>query len=619
MQIEMIPLNKLVLSSANVRKTGSSVGIDELVASIRALGLLQNLSVRPGTKGKYEVVAGGRRLAALKQLAKEKELPAKHPVACNILDGDATEVSLAENVIRIPMHPADQYEAFKALADAGKGQEEIAARFGTSPVIVRQRLKLASVSPRLIEAYRKDAMTLDHLMAFTISDDHATQEAAWFEQLPYNRDPSSIRRTLTAAHVECSDTRALYVTLKAYKAAGGGIVRDLFDDEFEGYLTDTALLDRLVAEKLERDAQPVRAEGWKWVEVAPSLDYETRSRFGKVHPERPPLPEDKQEELDRLVAKYDALAEESGDDDPEPEAAVALDALSSRIDSLSDASLVFRPEDIAAAGAIVTIGGHGEANVLRGLLRPEDRVAQGQGNSIAAGKSKADPASHGLSVRLVEDLTAYRTAALRIELAEQPDAALAVLVHALALPLFYGRAVDATSCLDIRIVTRALEHSAEGIEETEAGKKLAAASEAWAAKLPSEPGDLLAWLLAEDSANLLKLLAFCTASSLDAVQGKQDRPDCPRLANADHLAQTLGLDMANYWQPTKAGYFGRVPKALTLAAVREGMSSQAADNLESLKRDALAYAAEKQLASSRWLPPILRAVAARPENPHKAP
>jgi len=618
MQIEMIPLNKLVPSPANVRKTGSSVGINELVASIRALGLLQTLTVRPGTKGKYEVVAGGRRLAALKQLAKEKEMPSNHPVACNILDGDATEVSLAENVIRIPMHPADQYEAFKALADAGRGQEEIAARFGTSPAIVRQRLKLASVSPRLIEAYRKDAMTLDHLMAFTISDDHAAQEAAWFEQLPYNRDPSSIRRTLTAAHVECSDTRALYVTLKAYKAAGGGIVRDLFDDEHEGYLTDTALLDRLVAEKLERDAQPVRAEGWKWVEIVPSLDYETRSRFRKVHPEQQPLPEDKQEELDRLVGEYDALAEESGDD-PEPQAAAALEVLSSRIDRLSEASFVFRPDDIAAAGAIITIGDNGEANVLRGLLRPEDRVAQGQGNSSTVVKSKADSANHGLSARLVEDLTAHRTAALRVELAERPDTALAVLVHALALPLFYGRAIDATSCLDIRIVTRSLEHSAEGIEEAEAGKKLAAASEAWAAKLPSEPGDLLGWLLAQDSANLLKLLAFCTASSLDAVHGKQDRADCPRLVNADRLAQTLGLDMANYWQPTKAGYFGRVPKALALAAVREGVSSQAADNLESLKRDALAEAAERRLASSRWLPPILRAVAAVPESPHTAP
>lgn len=617
MQIEMIPLNKLVPSSANVRKTGGSIGIDELAASIKALGLLQNLTVRPAAQGKYEVVAGGRRLAALRLLAKEKEVTAKHPVACNILDGDATEISLAENVIRIPMHPADQYEAFKALADAGKGQEEIAARFGTSPQIVRQRLKLASVSPRLIDAYRKDEMTLDQLMAFTVSDDPKAQEAAWFDQPPYNRSPSAIRKCLTSAQVEADDPRVLFVSLDAYKAAGGGLIRDLFDEQQEGYLTDAALLDRLVAEKLANEAESVRREGWKWVEIMPKLDYETRARFRKLHPEQVPLSDDQQRELDGLVADYDGLVDEHGEELP-AEVAEKLDALSQRIDRLSEAQYRYRQEDMDCGGAIVTIAESGEVTICRGLLRPEDKPSGGASERGPQARRKAE-SDGGLSARVVEDLTAHKTAALRVELAERPDAALAVLVQALALPLFYGRAVDAVSCLDIRIVSRALEHSAEGIEETEAGKKLAAASEAWAAKLPSGPGDLLGWLLARDSGNLLELLAFCTASSLDAVHGKQDRADCPRLANADRIAQTLGLDMANYWKPTKAGYFGRVPKALALAAVREGVSSQAADNLESLKRDALAEAAERQLAYSRWLPPILRPVSAVPENAETAP
>jgi ParB family chromosome partitioning protein len=303
MHIQMIPLTKLVPSPANVRKTGSGNGVAELAASIKAVGLLQNLAVRLAAKGKYEVVAGGRRLAALRLLAKEKEIPLKHLVACNVIDGDATEISLAENVIRIPMHPADQYEAFKAMADAGKGQEDIAARFGTSPQIVRQRLKLAAVSPRLIEAYRNDDMTLDHLMAFTVNDDHAAQEAAWFDQPQYNRSPSSIRRFLTAAQVEADDPRVLFVTLDAYKAAGGGLIPDLFDEEHEGCLTDAALLDRLVAGKPAATAEAVRGEGWKWVEIMPSLDYETRSRFGRLRPEQIPLSDEQQQELDSLVAK----------------------------------------------------------------------------------------------------------------------------------------------------------------------------------------------------------------------------------------------------------------------------------------------------------------------------
>jgi ParB family chromosome partitioning protein len=138
MTIEMIPLNKLVPSTANVRKTGASTGIEELAASIKAHGLLQNLHVQPASGGKYEVVAGGRRLAALKRLAKQKAIAKNFEVPCQVTsDENGAEISLAENIIRLPMHPADQYEAFKQLADQGKGPQEIAAWFGCSAATVK--------------------------------------------------------------------------------------------------------------------------------------------------------------------------------------------------------------------------------------------------------------------------------------------------------------------------------------------------------------------------------------------------------------------------------------------------------------------------------------------------
>src|SRR5271167_1421484 len=165
MTIQMIPLNQLIPSQANVRKIGCKTGIEELAASIKAHGLLQNLQVRSCSKGKFEVVAGGRRLLALKWLAKQKTLAKEAEIACHILDTeDAGEISLAENTLRLPMHPADQFTAFHALAATGKGVEDIAARFGTSAAIVRQRLKLACVSPTLIDLYRADDMSLDQLM-----------------------------------------------------------------------------------------------------------------------------------------------------------------------------------------------------------------------------------------------------------------------------------------------------------------------------------------------------------------------------------------------------------------------------------------------------------------------
>src|ERR1019366_4058441 len=258
MHIKIIPLNKLVPSPANVRRTGANAGIEELAASIKAHGLLQNLQVREGAGNKFEVVAGGRRLGALKLLLKKKTLTAKTPIACHVLgDEDAGEISLAENVMRMPMHPADQFEAFRALAETGKGPEDIAARFGTTAATVRQRLKLAGVSARLFAAYREDEMTLDQLMAFTVSDDHAAQEAVWTDLAQYNRSPAAIRKALTAAHVSADDKRVSLVGLDVYREAGGAIVRDLFQPAHEGYLTDAALLDRLVDETLENEAAAV--------------------------------------------------------------------------------------------------------------------------------------------------------------------------------------------------------------------------------------------------------------------------------------------------------------------------------------------------------------------------
>jgi ParB family chromosome partitioning protein len=228
--IPTIPLNRLIPSPANARKTHPHCGIEELAASIAAHGLLQNLQVRPVKGGKYEVAAGSRRHAALDLLAQRRVIPRNAAIACHILaEGeDPSEISLAENSNREPIHPADQFDAFQALARTGKGPEEIAARFGCTAAVVRQRLKLATVSPRLMDAYRADEMNLDQLMAFTVSDDHAAQEAAWFDQPAYNRQPVTIRRLLTVSQVDGDSRMARFVGPDAYLAAGGTINRDLF-------------------------------------------------------------------------------------------------------------------------------------------------------------------------------------------------------------------------------------------------------------------------------------------------------------------------------------------------------------------------------------------------------
>ena len=239
MQIETIPLSRLVPSPANVRKAKTDIA--GLAASIMAHGLLQNLQVCPNGES-YEVIAGGRRLAALKYLAKQQKIAADHGVACEVRERpDAVEISLAENEMREAMHPADQFEAFKKLADDGKGEEEIAARFGVTPHTVRQRLKLAVVSPKLIAAYRKGAMSLDCLMAFTVSDDHRTQEKVWAGLPDYAKQrPEAIRDALTEKHIVADSKLARFVGIAAYEAAGGAVLRDLFDADSAGWLTVAA-------------------------------------------------------------------------------------------------------------------------------------------------------------------------------------------------------------------------------------------------------------------------------------------------------------------------------------------------------------------------------------------
>ena len=161
--IRDVPLSRLALASENVRKTPPDPQADaELKASIAALGLLENLVVRADRPEeqdgaeRYAVVAGGRRLKAIQALVEDDVFDPDHPVPCLVKSGDVEpgEISLAENVIRIAMHPADQVVAFAKLTEAGQSVAAIASRFGMSERLVEQRLRLGNAAPELLEAYR---------------------------------------------------------------------------------------------------------------------------------------------------------------------------------------------------------------------------------------------------------------------------------------------------------------------------------------------------------------------------------------------------------------------------------------------------------------------------------
>ncbi|MGW1425739.1 ParB/RepB/Spo0J family partition protein [Bradyrhizobium manausense] len=608
-KIVFVPLGKLKKSPKNVRKVPhTSAEIEALAASIASLGMLQYPVIEPelGPKdkptGHYLVNAGeGRRLAQLLR-AKRKQIKKDEPIPC-ILDTEhsATEISLAENAIRSNMHPADEYEAFAELHNKeGMGAEDIAARFGVTPAVVKQRLKLSAVSPALLALYREGEMNLEQLTAFTVTDDHARQEEVW-EALGWDTGRRAILQALTEGQVSIRDRRAVFVGVDVYEKAGGTIIRDLFDEE-GGYLTDTPLLNRLVREKLQSAAESVMAEGWKWVEVSSEFDYQRVSSMSTIDTVAKELSTDDQQRLEALQERLEALCSESEQDDPSEEALNEIERLEQEIAALTEE--VFRAEDIGRAGAFVALGREGEVRIERGYLRPEDeQQEEGEGESEDEATPKAATEVEGLSAALVAELTAHRTAALRNDLADAPELALIGVTHALAAKAFYR--FETLSCLGITLNQTSL--SAGGVEESTAGQAIAARHEAWAARMPDEGGALWPFVASLPMDELMSLLAHCASLSLNAVQRPGDDSREGAIEHAATLAKAMPHQMSRYWQPTVSNYLGRVSKERILEAVREGVDDDASRRIVNLKKQAMAERAQQLLAGSGWLPPLFKA------------
>jgi ParB family chromosome partitioning protein len=587
-----IPFSKLIPWDGNVRKTGAASGIDELAASIAAHGLLQSLVVRKTKGGKYHVIAGRRRYLALKSLVESGAMRKDQGIPCTVTtpDASATELSLAENIIRAPMHPADQFEAFRDIVDEGASVADVAARFGVPEGLVVRRLKLGRLSPVILDAYRSDELTLEEAEAFTLTDDRETQERIFSDLPDWQRNASIIRRMLTQGEVPASDKRVRFVGLDVYEAAGGAIRRDLFVGEGGGYVQDVELLDRLVAEKLAAAKAEIAHEGWAWIEAVADIEYGTLSRFGRVYPESEFATEEERLEHERLSAEYDALVD---DDDADTD---RLDAIEQRLSELQTVDR-WPAESLATAGAILHLGYDGELVVERGLVRPEDRKAL---------KATRETASHpaALPASLVTDLTAQKSAAIGAELLARPDIALAAVVHALLLQALYLHA-DASSCLQMSLRVPNLSRMVAEPDRSSALARLEQERSAVFAQLPDDQGALWDWCLARTQDELLRLLAFVAAISVDAVQGKSEHPDSGRLAHGAQLAAALSLDMRAWFVPGAENYFGRLNRPGILAAIDEANGTHA-PSLEKLKKSELAVRAEALIANTDWLPPVLR-------------
>ena len=649
-----IPFNRIRLSADNVRETDIEAGLDELTHDIdRREDLVQGLNVRAildgdgKETGDFETPAGGRRYRSIARLVEAGRFPADGLVPCIVKKADAKtsaiDDSLAENLLRLALHPLDQFKAFKRMFDMGMSKEEIADAWRTTPRYIMQRLRLATVAPSLLDAYAKNEMTLAMLEAFTVNPDHERQQQVW-ERIcnSWQKEPWQIRSLLTETTVPAADKRACFIGIDAYEAAGGPVLRDLFSEEHGGWLQDVALLDRLVDEKLRSVADEIAGQGWRWIDAVVELPYGYANGLRRLIGVTQELTDEERAIREALRNEFDELESQYAEADELPEDVdQRLGEIEVELEAFENRPVIFAPQDIARAGAFVSIDRDGELIVSSGYVRAEDEqteTADGDeaghvadpsdpdavqravitvgGEPVPDGDDEEDDAVKPLPERLVIDLTAWRTLALRNAVAENPHIAMTALLHKLVLDTFERSSTSGTS-LYAAVRHIYLPADATGLADSTAAKMIDERADAWRSDIPfGDDGRLWDWIDGLDDASRLALLAHCVSFGVNALyerpnpysgngisQSGLDR----RMAEAERLTEVTGLDLVDEgWKPTVENYLGRVTKSRIIEAVREGAGDHAADLIAHLKKGDMAKEAERLLADTGWLPEPLR-------------
>ena len=645
--IRDIPLCRLALAPENVRKTPPDEAAQvQLRASIAAHGLLKNLVARPDAPDadgveRFAVVAGGRRLAALQALAENGTLHADHPVPCKIAsNGNAQELSLAENDGFLPMHPADEVVAFSDVARSGATVAAIAARFGRTERIVEQRLRLGNAAPELLDAYRADQIDLETLKAFAVTTDHERQRAVWEQVTSQSYRPTAwqVKRLLTEERVPAGTAIARFVGVDAYEAAGGPVLRDLFADEYENgvWLEDPKLLNELATAKLTAAAAELSTR-WKWAEAVLEADWSVTARYGRIHPQPSEPTDEESAEIERLRTRHDEIAtmEEHEWTDELVEEAEGIEQRLDAIEIAVDERATFRPEDLALAGCIATIGRDGTLQVIQGLVKPDDMPKAPAGDAHANGRdadagdgattdsgsrvdapamttpiaSPPDPrakarADAGVGIGLADDLRAIRTALVKAHLAGDFEAAFDLVVFQMVRSIFARGYTASWHALDIAFNETAERPSARANDDGFAAWSPGEALLADWSHLPFE------WMEGEDDAACFAALQalpradkerLFAAAVARTVKGQLafEHDARPEL---EATVARLDIDFAKHVRPTADSFWSRIRKSRILDVARETLGAAWASTRSKYKKADLAKSMEEAFAAGP--PPV---------------
>lgn len=620
-----IPYNQLFLSPLNVRKTPpTQAELIELAGLIKAQGgVIENLIVYPETQkgketGRFGVAGGGRRWRSTGMLVAELVFSENHPMPCLIVPEDrAIELSLVENSGREDMHPADQFEAFKTLIDGGRDIKDVAAIFSVDEKIVQRRLLLANVAPYFIAEYRAGNIKLGMLEALALTTDHDLQMQAWESLEDWQRTPQGIRAAIMSNKINIdSHPVAKFVGAEAFEKAGGAIEKDLFSEEGDGYIADFLLLMSIANEKLAAAALPFREGGqWAWVDVVPKLDYQTVNSYPRARTADRKATKAETAQIKKLEADMEKINENIGeleekDDygDAHEELDTQYEALESQLDTLRNALKVVIPEHKDIAGVLVGIDENGSLKIEVGRVKPEDakktkKSASGLTLGDDDGESGKPKAEH--SERLTMQLTAQRTTALQEAVTANPRVALVALATQMFVSVCRIGYAHNTVCVSVSLPS--LESSGGEVIATDRAYLLMNKRRAaWEQRLVADGCDEMETVYERIAAlpetDLQDLLAFCTASTVAAISGSDNR-----LPFADLLAKETALDMSEWWTPTAANYFGYISKPKVLEVLGEAGVQDESGTWTKMKKGELAIAAEQAMQGKGWIPSLMRA------------
>lgn len=603
-----IAINQLVFSADNVRTVNAKTNYDkELIASIQANGVLQNLIVKPSKNKKFEVIAGGRRLAALKHLQKKKVFKGSDPVPCRVIEGENyAEISLTENSQRVNMHAADEFMAFQKMVDEGKTIKEIAISFGVVQNVVKRRLKLAGVSSIIIDAFKADKLSLDCVMAFTVSDDLEKQNACFNALSPNRLSARLIKGFLLENCISSDDPLVKFVGLKDYRKAGGMVTADLFSNE--SHLEDTALVFSLAETKLNVVKEELLAQQWKWVEI--KLDGSLNlTSFHLIKATPVNVPEALTSEISLLTSRYDELNDIEFDnwtDELEKE----WDTIETKLEALENKReeyAVFCDDDKVSAGCIVYVGRDGQIAIEKGLVKAKDLKKIKSDNNQTKGDTDDNRTvsdSEAYPQALQADIRLYKQQMIKSKLAANADYAKDLLTFTLSRKILINSWFNSSVDIHGRITDQETKNG--DISETMAGKTLSDIYTQLDLAFIREESDTQSFVLFRALSEEMKnaILAYVTATMFTLSEVVTD----------ELLANDLDVNYAQTWRPTSENFFSRLRKDKLLSMGQSWLGddwakenakkkkSEVSDSLHQLFHGGDDLEPELVVVRQQWLP-----------------